>query len=39
MKLTDAEFDDFFAKCDLNRDGEIDFSEFAAVIMGSPKCV
>lgn len=36
MKLSDQDLEEMFTKCDLNRDGEIDFTEFAAVIMGSP---
>ena len=36
MRLTPEEYEDMFTACDLNRDGEIDFKEFCAVIMGAP---
>lgn len=36
MKLTPRAYEDMFRKCDLNGNGEIDFAEFCAVIMGAP---
>jgi hypothetical protein len=36
MKVAPAEVESMFQKCDINRDGEIDYQEFCAVIMGAP---